>query len=101
VITELSHILLDNIPLGDIISVTHSRKLLTTDDVNIIWYYYDNEYSRKQFLLSHLQYLKLHDWVAIGNSLQKMTTMKNTGDQLISGKLHIYIHYYVNTKLST
>ena len=87
---QLCHILLDDDKSMDgIISVFHSHKLISDDDAGTLQHFALNKYLQKQFLLKHLQNLKLPDWLAVCNILLKVKTMEQTSHQLINGKLRI------------
>lgn len=87
---ELRYILLDNIPVNDVIKLFNSFKLLTNDDLQVILFC-ASEYLKKQLLLGYLQRVKLSAWAAICDNLNNTTSTRRVGSQLMNGK-SFYIH---------
>lgn len=82
----MSHILLHNIPMDDIVKLFMSHKFLNDDDSEVMSFA-PSEQSKKIFLIQTLQHLKLSLWLMICDVLDNTKSTKHVGSQLKNGKL--------------
>ena len=80
---ELTHILLDNIPVDNIFKLFISYKLLMEDDLEVISFC-ASEYLKGQLLLKYISHFKLSVWPVICDILYDT---KLVDSQLIDGML--------------
>ena len=80
--------LLDNMPLEDIVKLFSSCNFFTNDDLEVISFL-PSEYLKRQFLVQNWQHLKIpHSvWLMISDVLQDAKPTSNVGKHLSDGKL--------------
>ena len=83
--TELSEILLNNIPLDDIINLFSICQLLTADDLKLLSLS-PSDHLKKQLLLVHSQHFKITIWPMICDTLYNSKSTLHIGIQLMNGK---------------
>ena len=107
VFTELTHSLLESMPMDDIVKLFNSQKILTGDEVEVVLFS-PSDYLKKQLLLRHSLHLKIFMWETICDVLHNTKSMRNVSNQLRDGKLfivasvytyvdslHIYVHSWL------
>lgn len=82
--TELCHILLDKMPMDDIVKYFSSHSLITDDDLLVISFA-PSEYLKSQLLLKCLQHLRLSVWLMIRDILHNTKSIKQVISQLMDG----------------
>ena len=93
VFTELSHSLLESVPMDDIVKLFNSQKILTDDDVEVVLFS-PSDYLKKQLLLRHTLHLKIFVWEMICDVLHNIKSMRHVSNQLMDGKLFIVASVY-------
>ena len=84
VATQLCNILLENIPVDDIITVFSSHDLLMGDDLTVVTSA-PSDYLKKMFLLKLLQHVSLSVWSTICVVVKESEILKHLSDQLVQG----------------
>ena len=86
--TEICRILLDNMPLEDIVKLFSSYNFFTNDDLEVISFL-PSEYLKRQYLVQNWQHLKISDsvWLMISDILQDAKPTSSVGKRLSDGKL--------------
>ena len=96
--TDLSHILLNNLTLNDVIELFNSQKSLTDDDLEVILFS-PSEYLKKQLLFGYALQLRLNVWLKICDVVHSIKSLKHISGQLMNGKLlnfaYIVCRYYI------
>ena len=88
----MSHILLNNLSLDDVIELFNSQKSLTDDDLEVILFS-PSDYLKKQLLLGYALQLKLNVWSKICDVVHNAKTMKHISSQLMNGKLFQVLNF--------
>ena len=93
----MADILLDNLPVNNIVELCSSRQLLT-DDILAVISFAPSEYFKSQTLSRCLQCLKLPEWLKICDVLRDAEITKHVGVQLKHSRLlQTQICTYIHT----
>ena len=84
--TGICNVLLDKIPLDDLVKLFIVHKILNEDDEKVILFA-PSEHLKYQFLSGYLCRLKLSVWSVICNILVANKSMAHVGNQLMEGRL--------------
>ena len=92
--TDLCHVLLDGVPINDIISLFSHHKLFTDDEITALSLA-PSDHLKKIFVSRKFQHSDLTEWSTICTILQNSQQSKYIGDCLASGKLVFTAHTQV------
>ena len=85
---RLCGILLDKVSIDNIVTLFHSHKFITDDDLEVISFI-PSEYLKRQILLRGLRYYKLVLWLQICDIVDE-----HVGSQLREGTYIHFVHTY-------
>ena len=77
-------VVLDNMPMEDIVKLFTIHKIFKDDDVELISFA-ASEHVKKQLLSKYLGHLKWAVWSMFGNILVNTKSFKHVGNQLMKG----------------
>ena len=86
VATRLCHILLENTPVDDIITVFSSHDLLMGDDLTVVTDA-PSDHLKKIFLLKAFQDVSLSVWLTICDVVNKSKILKHISDEVVKGTI--------------
>lgn len=84
----MCHVLLDNIPVDEIIKLFSSHEVPIKDDLDMLSFA-PSEHLKKQLLIGCLRHLKFSTWLMICDILHNIESKRSIFSQQINGKLFI------------
>ena len=93
--TGLCHVLLDDAPINDIITLFSHHKLFTDDEITALSLA-PSDHLKKMFMSRKFQQSDLSEWSTICIILQSNQLFKHVGDHLTTGMFTFYCCHVTN-----